>query len=144
MEIGFCLAQKKFKLAGAQSLFLEYVSRITQFTPCQVIGIPKKNSGSKSSSKIWVCDREGEAVSSEELAGRLTKIRDSGVKQLEILIGGADGFSKKELDQLKPDFNWSFGPLTLPHELAAVVMSEQIYRAFTLINHLPYHQGHSA
>ena len=142
MEIGFRLAQKKFKLAGARSLFLEYVSRISKFTSCQIVELPRRNKRLESGSKIWVCDREGRLASSEELAGQLEKIRDSGIKQLEILIGGAGGFSKEELDQLKPNFLWSFGPMTLPHELAAVIASEQIYRAFTLINHLPYHTGH--
>ena len=142
MEIEFRLAQKKFKLAGARSLFLEYVDRISKFTPCHAVELPRKNKRLGSGSKIWICNRGGRPASSEELAGQLEKIRGSGIKQLEILIGGASGFSKEELGQLKPNFLWSFGPLTLPHELAAVIASEQIYRAFTLINRLPYHSGH--
>ena len=42
---------------------------------------------------------------------------------------------------LKPDFMWSFGPQTLPHDLAAVIAAEQVYRAFSILNNLPYHRG---
>ena len=151
MEIGFRLAwlssgraiHKAFKQEGARALFLDYIDRIARFSPCRVSGFLNKNRTRESGTKIWVCDRAGgKLLSSEELAGILEKLLDSGNRRLEIFIGGADGFLKEELERLKPDFHWSFGPLTLAHELAAVVASEQIYRALTLINHLPYHSGH--
>ena len=44
--------------------------------------------------------------------------------------------------KLRPDLLWSLGPMTLPHELAAIIAAEQIYRAFTILHHLPYHAGH--
>ena len=151
MEIRFCLAwmknsaspQKAFKLHAAGSLFLEYVSRISKFVPCRTAKVAleeKKPAGTK----IWLCDRSRglKTLSSEELAGELQKIMDQGTRRLDIVVGGADGFSQTEIEELKPDLKWSFGPMTLPHELAAVVASEQIYRAFAIIRKLPYHSGH--
>ncbi len=79
-------------------------------------------------------------VSSEELARRIDTELQSGTKELQIVIGGPDGLS--DIKQIAPDFRWSFGPMTLPHELAAVVAAEQVYRAFTIIRKLPYHLGH--
>jgi len=81
-------------------------------------------------------------VSSEELARKIDLGLQSGTKELKILIGGPDGLSNPVMQGVIPDFRWSFGPMTLPHELAAVVAAEQIYRAFTIIKKLPYHLGH--
>lgn len=81
-------------------------------------------------------------MTSEDLAGSLRAMRDGGVRSWTIVVGGPDGFSKKQRLEWEPDFRWSFGPLTLPHELAAVVACEQVYRAFTILKGLPYHSGH--
>ena len=91
-----------------------------------------------------MCERAGnaQALSSVQLAERLSALQDSGARELWIAIGGADGFSENALEILKPDLKWSFGPMTLPHELAAVVAGEQIYRAWTILRKLPYHSGH--
>ena len=137
-------SRRGFKLPGTRSLFDEYVERISKFVPCQVSGIISEEERKKPGTKIWICDRGTEAkeLSSEQLSAELERCRDSGVRELEIAIGGPDGFSKKELEELEPDLCWSFGPLTLPHELAAVIASEQIYRAWTMIRGMRYHLGH--
>jgi 23S rRNA (pseudouridine1915-N3)-methyltransferase len=91
-----------------------------------------------------VCERrkKSQSVSSEDLAKELQKCMNSGAQVLEIVIGGPDGFTDETLDEMKPSLRWSFGPMTLPHELAAVVAAEQIYRALTILHHQPYHSGH--
>lgn len=153
MEIRFCLEwlesrrtlnSKTFKSEAARTLFLEYIDRISRFVSCRAVGSISGLEVKKSGSKTWVCDRSPGAreLSSEELALRLEKLQDSGVRELNIVIGGPDGLSKKEIEELSPDLRWNFGPMTLPHELAAVVASEQIYRAWTIIKHMPYHSGH--
>ena len=81
-------------------------------------------------------------MSSEALAQELQKCMNSGVQELQIVIGGADGFTSDVLKRMAPAMRWSFGPMTLPHEIAAVVASEQIYRALTIIKNLPYHSSH--
>ena len=54
-------------------------------------------------------------------------------------VGGAEGLSSAVLE--RADLRWSLGPLTLPHDLAMVVMWEQLYRAMTIIRGEPYHKG---
>ncbi len=132
-------AAKAFKLAAAFSLLQEYSSRISLFLPCEIGSYP-----SKSKSCLWVCEREkkGVAVSSRDLARELQKVMNSGAQELQVVIGGPDGFTAQELGAMKPSFLWSFGPLTLPHELAAVVAAEQVYRALTILKNMPYHMGH--
>ncbi len=149
MLIRFCLAwlkpgtpaSKAFKLQPAALLFQEYLDRISKFGPCQSWGLNQKEM-TQSGLHQWVCDRKGNELSSESLAKNLQNIMDQGTRQLNILIGGPDGFSKSEMDILKPDLKWSFGPLTLPHELAAVISAEQIYRAWSIIRKMPYHLSH--
>jgi len=133
--------QKAFKSKEAYGLFSEYLNRISKFASCSVSG-GLREKGSKTG--LWVCDRSEDArtFSSEEIAQALKKICDKGARELRIVIGGPDGFSKEELNRLAPDLKWSFGPLTLPHELAAVVAGEQMYRAWTILRGLPYHMGH--
>lgn len=93
---------------------------------------------------LWICEREkgARALSSEALAKELGRCMNAGLQELQIMIGGPDGFTAKELETMKPALRWSFGPMTLPHELAAVVAAEQIYRALTILKNLPYHNGH--
>ena len=107
--------------------------------PCETGSYP-----SKSKSCLWVCEREmgSRAISSEALARELQKVMNSGVQELQIVIGGPDGFAPQELEQMAPVLRWSFGPLTLPHELAAVVAAEQLYRALTILRGQPYHSQH--
>lgn len=84
-----------------------------------------------------VLHREGSAWSSEELARRLERWREGGVP-LALVIGGAYGLDP-ELVRSAP-VRWSLGPLTLPHELARVVVMEQWYRAWTILRGEPYHK----
>ena len=112
--------------------------------PCDIAGAIPSNFKKSSGTKIWLCERgvPAKTFSSEEISVHLEKLLGVGSKELWIVIGGADGFSKSEITRLKPDLLWSFGALTLPHELAAIVAGEQIYRAWTILRNLPYHVGH--
>ena len=135
------LSRKTFKSEAASSLFLEYVERISKFSSCHSRGNFQEHE-KKPGTKIWLCGKDSKSLGSEELARKLESLRGTGTKKLQILIGGPDGFTKKQISSFNPDFIWSFGPLTLPHELAAVIAAEQIYRAFTILQKLPYHSGH--
>jgi 23S rRNA (pseudouridine1915-N3)-methyltransferase len=85
-------------------------------------------------------DSRGKQLSSEQLAGWLGEQRDSGQQLLVFAIGPADGWSPAA--RQRAQLLLSFGPITLPHELARVVASEQLYRAFTILAGHPYHSGH--
>ena len=82
--------------------------------------------------------REGSAWTSEELARRVEGWRVAA-RPLAFAIGGSHGLASGLLDTAAA--RWSLGPLTLPHELARVVVVEQLYRAFTIIRGEPYHKG---
>ncbi len=82
--------------------------------------------------------RQGHAWSSDELARRLDRwLIDA--RALAFVIGGSNGLAPELLAD--GEAVWSLGPLTLPHELARVVVVEQLYRAFTILRGEPYHKG---
>ena len=82
--------------------------------------------------------REGSPWTSEEVARRLDRwLLDA--RTVAIAIGGSNGLSPDLLADAASV--WSLGPLTLPHELARVVVAEQLYRAFTILRGEPYHKG---
>jgi 23S rRNA (pseudouridine1915-N3)-methyltransferase len=82
--------------------------------------------------------REGSGWSSEELARRVEGWRVAS-RPLALVIGGSRGLAPGLLASAA--VRWSLGPLTLPHELARVIVAEQLYRAFTIIRGEPYHKG---
>lgn len=82
--------------------------------------------------------REGTPWSSTDLAARLQGWNLAN-RPLVFLVGGSTGLGRDILD--RADQRWSLGPLTLPHELARVVVYEQLYRACTILRGEPYHKG---
>ncbi len=89
--------------------------------------------------KLICLDRTGELLSSETFARFLAKLRDSGAPGAAFLIGGADGHHRALLN--RADKVLSFGPMTLPHGLASIVLAEQLYRAETILAGHPYHRA---
>lgn len=83
-------------------------------------------------------DLDGRAWSSEQLAAVVAQWRESG-RPVALVIGGAEGVD--EAVAARTDVRWSLGPLTLPHELARVIVLEQVYRAFSILDGLPYHRA---
>ena len=83
-------------------------------------------------------DEKGEALSSVQLARRLEKWRDQGVREARFLIGGADGFGDEE--RAGADLLLSFGRLTWPHLLARAMLAEQLFRATSILANHPYHR----
>jgi 23S rRNA (pseudouridine1915-N3)-methyltransferase len=84
-------------------------------------------------------DERGETISSAEFAAILGKARDSGRRDLCFIIGGADGIGEAVADRAPRAF--CFGRMTMPHQLARVLLLEQLYRAATLISGHPYHRA---
>ena len=74
----------------------------------------------------------------EAIAKFIEEKKVSGLSVISFIIGGSNGLSKAVLD--KADLILSFGKITFPHQLFRVVLAEQIYRAFTIIDGLPYHK----
>lgn len=89
---------------------------------------------------LWLADAGGSSLSSEAFAAKIGSLRASGVRQLWIAVGPANGWSDgaRKLAELRV----SLGPMTLPHELARLVLAEQVYRATAILSGHPYHAGH--
>ena len=81
---------------------------------------------------------QGKMLSSTEIANFVKEKQVSGVSEISFVIGGSNGLSDEVLK--KATLLLSFGKITFPHQLFRVVLTEQIYRAFTIINGLPYHK----
>ena len=79
----------------------------------------------------------GKAYTSEALAARIGRLRDEG-KNVSFLIGGSLGLSKEAVD--RADEELSLSQLTLPHRLARLVLLEQLYRSFKILNGETYHK----
>lgn len=88
---------------------------------------------------VVLLDERGKQFSSEGLAEWLRRHRDEGRQRMVFALGPAEGWSQAE--RARADMLLSLGPLTLPHELARVVVSEQVYRAFTILAGHPYHRS---
>ena len=88
--------------------------------------------------KVIVLDERGEEPSSRELAKKICQWRDSGIQDIVFLIGGADGHTEET--RQKADMVLSFGRMTIPHMLARVILTEQIYRLKTILDGHPYHR----
>ncbi len=87
---------------------------------------------------LFVLDEAGKSLSSRQFADALGKLRDDGCARAAFLIGGPDGHGPAL--RLKATRLLSFGPMTLPHALARIVLLEQVYRAVTLLSGHPYHR----
>jgi 23S rRNA (pseudouridine1915-N3)-methyltransferase len=117
--------------AGIESAFFQeeealfaYVARIRARTPARLV----------------MLDSRGEEWSSETFAKWLGARRDAGQQNLVFAVGPASGWSAEGLRYAQTTL--SLGKMTLPHELARLVLAEQIYRAFTILAGHPYHTGH--
>jgi 23S rRNA (pseudouridine1915-N3)-methyltransferase len=87
---------------------------------------------------LIVLDESGEQLSSEALAGRIARWRDEG-RDIAFVLGGPDGLDGKVRD--KADTVLAFGRATWPHQLARIMLLEQIYRAVTILSGHPYHRN---
>jgi 23S rRNA (pseudouridine1915-N3)-methyltransferase len=89
---------------------------------------------------LVLLDSRGKQLSSEEFATTLGTHRDHGTQRLILAIGPADGWT--ESTRKRADLLLSLGRITLPHQLARVVLAEQTYRALSILAGHPYHSGH--
>jgi 23S rRNA (pseudouridine1915-N3)-methyltransferase len=137
----------KTKNPAIQSLTDEYLKRLKQCAESE--GLPLKDEtallklsgrdGRSARRYLILLDSRGKQLSSEELAQLLRTYQERNL-QLIFAIGPADGFS--ENSRSHANFTLSLGKMTIAHELARVMLLEQLYRAFTILKGHPYHLGH--
>jgi 23S rRNA (pseudouridine1915-N3)-methyltransferase len=137
----------KTKEPAIQTLTDDYLKRIARYAEVSDVAFKDeaavlalaRGERQKERHRLVLLDSRGKQLSSEELAQFLDREQMQALPLL-FAVGGADGFSAEARQQSV--FVLSLGKMTLPHELARVVLLEQLYRAFTILKNHPYHVGH--
>ncbi len=131
-----------------EALVAEYVKRTSAYVPVET-GVFRTSEAffemlakqrARAAAPVVLLDSGGKQFSSEDLARWVGRQRDEGRQRVIFAIGPANGWEKDDL--AGASLVLSMGPMTLPHELARVVLCEQVYRAFTILAGHPYHTGH--
>lgn len=127
----------------------DYLKRLSHFARCEIVEV--KDAAGPAATEIEgndllakvnqtpfviLLDVSGRTLSSRELAAELEKWRNSGLREIAFVIGGAQGASPQVAE--RADLKLSLSFLTFTHEMTRVVLIEQIYRAFTIIKGFPY------
>lgn len=135
----------------------EYTKRLSAFANVKMVEIPDRDPAKfggedagralegkgilaaiPERSHVILLDIGGKERSSEEIAGQLDNLMTRGVSNITFVIGGSCGVSEDV--RARADERLSFGRITLPHNLARVVLLEQVYRAFKIMRGEPYHK----
>ena len=87
---------------------------------------------------VVAMDERGKVISSPQFAKKLAHVRDDGAQDFCLIIGGADGLSQDVRD--RADMMLSFGDMVWPHMLVRVMLTEQLYRAASILAGSPYHR----
>mgnify|MGYP001426178929 FL=1 len=142
--------------AWVQAGYDEYAKRLPKELTPTLVEIPLGNRGKNgavqdamkqegeailqhisSATTMVALDVQGKSWSTEQLAEQLSRWRMDG-RNLAFVIGGPDGFSQQCL--ARADVRWSLSNLTLPHPVVRIVLIEQLYRAWTILQNHPYHK----
>ena len=137
------------KEPAIDTLTSEYLKRISRYAEVASLAVKDEaailslatgeRQPNKERHKLILLDSRGKQLSSEEFS-EVLKVEQVNAMPLLFAIGGSDGFTEET--RRRAGFVLSLGKLTLPHELARVVLLEQVYRAFTILQNHPYHLGH--
>jgi 23S rRNA (pseudouridine1915-N3)-methyltransferase len=135
------------KSAAIQSLTAEYLKRLSHFAASEAQELPSEAALLKLLEKtgrtppvLVLLDSRGRQLTSEEIANFLEFHQSHATQELLFAVGPADGWSDETRSAAQTML--SFGKITLPHELARVVLLEQLYRGFSILKGHPYHAGH--
>ena len=148
------LATGKTRKGPLTDLCAEYMKRLKAFWPTQEVELPQVKFGSAEQIKakeaqaqlekipqnatVIALDETGKEFSTRQLAQKLETFQNSGTQTLCFIIGGAEGLD--DSIRQRADLTLSLSQLTFPHQLARVVLLEQIYRCATLLAGHPYHR----
>lgn len=136
------LAVGRLKAAWAQQACAEYEKRARRFARVEVVEIGDEDPEREGrvlltrlgqGEQLVACDLRGEVGTSEDFAALLGRHGS-----LTFAIGGPDGLSDEV--RARCNLQWAFGRITLPHELARVILLEQIYRGLSIRAGHPYHR----
>lgn len=155
MKIHLC-AVGRLRTGPEKALIDDYVTRFDRtgralgLGPLSLIEVEDKKGGGMAAEAallekaipkgalICIMDERGKLQSSPQFAEMLAGWRDNGRQDLALVIGGADGIDPSL--RAKADFTLSFGKMVWPHMLVRVMLSEQLYRAASILAGSPYHR----
>lgn len=144
------LAVGKLKERFWKEACAEYLKRLSAYTDITVREIPDTAPEREaaalldalakmpSDAHVILLDIPGTETSSTDLSRKLDELAVGGTSHVVFVIGGSDGVTAQV--KARADERMSFGPITLPHNLARVVLLEQIYRAHKISHGEPYHK----
>ena len=138
----------------------EYSKRLSRYCKLELIEVPHEKTPDQASETVEenIRNKEGERIlkhirddmyvitleiggkmlSSEELAQKIETLGIQGESSIAFVIGGSIGLGKEVLK--RSDFALSFSKMTFPHQLMRVILLEQVYRSYRIINGAPYHK----
>jgi 23S rRNA (pseudouridine1915-N3)-methyltransferase len=142
----------KTKDEHVRALVAEYLKRLKRYVRCEVTEVEQSRargaiegiedesrrilSALRTDGLMVLLDVEGREWSSQGLAAEVEKWQNAGTKEVAFVIGGHNGVSVAVKNGAH--LRWSLSRLTLTHEMARIVLVEQLYRAYTIIHGLPY------
>jgi 23S rRNA (pseudouridine1915-N3)-methyltransferase len=136
------------KSEAGDRLFDDYIVRTSRYIDCDSQSFDSETAlfawldrqPGRTPAYAILLDSRGRQYTSDEFAAHLGRVRDEGIQRLVLAIGPADGWSPAA--RQRANLLLSLGRMTLPHQLARVVLAEQVYRALTILAGHPYHLGH--
>ncbi|HEX5965163.1 MAG TPA: 23S rRNA (pseudouridine(1915)-N(3))-methyltransferase RlmH [Pyrinomonadaceae bacterium] len=141
----------KTKDARLRALIEDYTKRLSHFVRCEVTelkepgrvdktGIDKEtkriSDGLRPGAVTVLLDPDGAEWTSQQLADQVRSWETNGIKEVAFVVGGPNGVGPELAARV--DKRWSLSRLTMTHEMARVLLVEQLYRAYTIIHGLPY------
>lgn len=138
----------KTKDPAIQALTAGYLKRLAYYADVEGMVFPnepallkmREKAGSRPAHSIVLLDSRGKQLSSEEFAQFVENHQNRSPQPLLFAIGGPDGFSEQA--RKSASLVLSLGKMTIAHELARIVLLEQLYRAFSILKGHPYHLSH--
>jgi len=154
------IAVGKIKEKYLQDAIREYEKRLSAYTKLEIIQVDDEKCPENASAALeeQIRTKEGERIlkavrdsdyvitleikgnmmSSEKLAGKIADLQTNGISDIAFIIGGSIGLSGEVSG--RSDLKLSFSRMTFPHQLMRVILLEQIYRAYKINRHEPYHK----
>ena len=150
----------KIKEKYLKDAIAEYTKRLSKYCKLEIIEVPDEKTPDQASEVVeeGIRSKEGEKIlryikddmyvitleiagrmlTSEELAEKIEKLGIRGKSSIAFVIGGSIGLGKEVLK--RSDYALSFSKMTFPHQLMRVILLEQVYRSYRIINGEPYHK----
>ena len=130
----------------------EYVKRLSPYTKLEIVQVPDEKCDEKTKKKeaekilkamkdseyVITLEIRGKRLSSEAFSKKIEELALTGHPDIAFVIGGSLGLDESVLK--RSDFALSFSDMTFPHQLMRVILLEQIYRAYKILKHEPYHK----